>query len=271
MASQFDLKIMLWWIQLFVLIGLMVGCTQSLERPASPPPAVSHSLPSAKTVHVNVQQGTLLIMGGRRDGIDVTGTGLALVQQTGDVLYIEAEAGYDVDVQMALPTGVQLNVENFDGEILLDDFEGDVVVHSTSGSIVAVGLSGRARLISRRGDVSVTASAGEIDLLGEYGVLALTDSHGTLTATTIMGEARYEGIAQTDDDVRLETDHGPVEVTLDEDSNVAVSISSTTGVITCRVGPLAGSMGRCSGSLGAGEGSLHVRTVNGPVTLLSTP
>ena len=85
--------------------------------------------------------------------------------------------------------------------------------------------------------------------------------------STIMGTLVYEGEAGTAGEVKLETDHGPVEVYLPADASMDVEVRTTSGDVACMAGELRQTYDGCEGSLGGGAGSLTVRTVSGRVDI----
>ena len=67
--------------------------------------------------------------------------------------------------------------------------------------------------------------------------------------------------------MHFETDHGPVQIDLDLNSDVTVRVRTTSGVVTCMVPGVSYNGAACDGSLGSGAGLLQVRTVSGSTTL----
>jgi hypothetical protein len=132
-------------------------------------------------------------------------------------------------------------------------------------------MKGLAVLRVNRGDVIIESSKGEFHLPGNYGLLSLTDVSGIIEASTIMGTIRYQGRVGAADQVKLETDHGPVEAWLNPDSDVTVMVGTTTGVVDCVIPGLSPDGAGCTGQMGTGEGRLQVRTVSGKVDLKLTP
>ena len=88
-------------------------------------------------------------------------------------------------------------------------------------------------LHSNRGNITVKESAGQVGIVGNYGTLKTQNVSGELSVSTIMGNILFDGIVKDGDTVRLETDHGPVTVNLNENSSLAVKVSSTSGDVAC--------------------------------------
>jgi DUF4097 and DUF4098 domain-containing protein YvlB len=125
-----------------------------------------------------------------------------------------------------------------------------------------------ASLRTGRGDASLSGGAGDIRLIGEHGILSIENSTGQLSATTIMGTIRFLGQPDANDEIRLETDHGPVEVALAEESDLDLTVTTTSGSVTCTFPGLnARSSSGCTSPIGRGQGSLWIRTVSGTITI----
>lgn len=175
------------------------------------------------------------------------------------------------ELQVRVPAGVPVRVETFDAAVRLEGYAGQVRVDSAAGTIVADGLAGSAVLRSGRGDVTLTGSTGEFVVVGEHGVLSLSGVAGRVSASTIMGTIRWAGPASAEDQVRLETDHGPVEATISPAADLVVEASTTSGEVTCLI-PGAPRLPRaCQGALGAATARLSIRTVSGAVIVQTAP
>ena len=176
-----------------------------------------------------------------------------------------------LNLNLQVPTGTQVKVHTYNAEVIVQDFSGNLDVTSAAGDILIDHMEGLAVLRVNRGDVLIEASQGEFHLPGNYGLLSLTDVSGIIEASTIMGTIRYRGRVDASDQVKLETDHGPVEAWLNPDSDVTVVVRTTTGVVDCVIPGLSPQGAGCAGRMGTGEGLLQVRTVSGEVDLESTP
>jgi DUF4097 and DUF4098 domain-containing protein YvlB len=132
-------------------------------------------------------------------------------------------------------------------------------------------VTGEMALRSNRGNITVQESSGVVSVVGNYGRLTAQNVRGDISASTIMGNVVFEGLIQTGDTVRLETDHGAVSVNLSADSALALRVSSTSGDVTCLLPEVASSTRNCDGALRSGGGSLTIRTVSGAVSLQLLP
>ena len=138
---------------------------------------------------------------------------------------------------------------------------------SVAGDVNAQGLAGEAQLRSGRGNVTLTDSAGIFHVLGEHGVLDIENSHGSIDSSTIMGTIQFQGEPGAGDTIHFEVDHGPVEITLGENSDLTMTASSTSGDVACMAPGITRNGRGCAGVLGAGSASFYVRTVSGSITI----
>jgi DUF4097 and DUF4098 domain-containing protein YvlB len=86
-----------------------------------------------------------------------------------------------------------------------------------------------------------------------------------------MGTINFTGLIHAGDNVRLETDHGPVDVNLEADSTLTLAAQSTSGDMACMVSGVNSSTRWCNGQFGTGDGALQIRTVSGAVWIRTTP
>jgi hypothetical protein len=169
-----------------------------------------------------------------------------------------------------VPHGTVLTVNTVEAGVLVSDLEGTIRVDSTAGDVVGERLRGAIILRSGRGNVTARDSSGEVRVLGEHGALLIEHSRGAIGSATIMGSITYRGTPAAGDRIRLEVDHGPVQVDLLGEPDLALEVQSTTGVVVCPPALPATSRG-CGGAYGAGGGSLTVRTVSGKITVRHIP
>ena len=195
--------------------------------------------------------------------------------ETDGVHIVESEAGNPIfqsqaapiELNLAAPAGVLIKITDYDANINVQGYRGQVNITTVAGDILADHVSGSLSLISNRGNVTVENSNGEIHLDGNYGQLSLLNSAGVIHATTIVGSINFRGKIEDEDNVSLETDHGPIGIQIDSGSNASVQINTTSGVVVCSMTGIHYEGQKCGGTLGRGQGKLLVRTVSGTVTL----
>ena len=256
------------------------GYAQSTLAPQSYP------LENERALTIEINTGDVRISGNNSDKIELSGsltTDPALVfsvQQTPTGLKISAQypkrifpapAANPIHLELRVPKGVRVLFTSQEANLSVKDFIGDLDVTATAGDVEISGMNGKASVKANRGDVTIKNSAGEFYELGNYGLLSLIDVHGSANASTIMGTVRYQGLAGAGDRIRLETDHGPIQIDLDAASDLTVQLSSTSGDVLCTFAALNRQVRTCSGKLSAGSGDLIVRTVSGSITLKSLP
>jgi hypothetical protein len=176
-----------------------------------------------------------------------------------------------VRLDIQIPQNAPIKIETFDAQVTIGDYEGDADIASVSGNILAQNVTGKIALRSSRGDVTVRDSSGDIRILGDHGILTIEGVTGKIGSSTIMGTIRFVGQADAGDTIRLETDHGPVEIQLRATSSLSVQVNSISGNMACTLPGLTQDSRSCKGSLGDGAGTLVVRTVSGDVTILCVP
>jgi DUF4097 and DUF4098 domain-containing protein YvlB len=176
-----------------------------------------------------------------------------------------------IHLDLRVPNGILIKVNTFDATINVRDYNGQVNITSVSGDIHVQNATGMFIIKPNRGNVTIETSRGEIHVLGNYGVLSVKDTRGNLNVSTIMGTIRFIGVVGAGDNLDFETDHGPVEIQLSQDSDAAIEAVTTSGVVDCTFPGLFYEGQGCAGTLHGGEGRLNIRTVSGSVTLQPIP
>ncbi len=233
---------------------------------------------SGRLVDIQLDSGQVTITNGESGQVVLSGEARLphpddlLVTLDPDGLTIRIDSpGSLLNINLQVPIGTQVKVHTYIAEIRAHEYTGSLDVTSVAGDILIDHMEGLAILRVNRGDVIIEASQGEFHLPGNYGLLSLTNVSGIIEASTIMGTIRYRGRVDAADQVKLETDHGPVEAWLNPDSDVTVVVRTTTGVVDCVIPGLSPEGAGCTGQMGTGKGLLQVRTVSGEVDLKSTP
>lgn len=238
---------------------------------------------AAQSILIQVDYGEVIILESEDSRLSVEGQVLFvdeldyLVNSTEKQIDIQVFARRDssfkvpLRVVIRLPQQMQVKVETQDASVLVQGYQGDVEIASTSGDIKLEQVSGGMALRSNRGNITVQESSGVVSIVGNYGGLTAQNVRGDISASTIMGNVVFDGLIETGDAVRLETDHGAVSVKLGADSALTLQVSSTSGDVTCLLPDVAGSTRKCDGELRSGDGSLTIRTVSGPVNLQLLP
>jgi len=246
----------------------------------------SFDLASGQAVVIEVNTGHINIVGVSGDVLEVDGhlafsekTDYDVTESSNEVLILvnytgpplPDSAGPATTMNVRVPRDTPLRVETFDATVAINEFRGTVEISSIAGDITANNINGVASLRTARGDASLTGGSGDFQLIGEHGILVVERVSGKVSASTIMGTIRFLGVPGSADEVHLETDHGPVEIQLDEESDISVAVTSISGNVACMLPGLDQSARGCTGTMGNGEGSLWVRTVSGAITIQRLP
>jgi len=271
-------------IRLFLYLILLLaaaGC-QTAALPAENI-AVQIPLEGRRTVELEIAAGEIRLTGsGKADEVRIEGwvqqrPGLQLTYelQPGKlVVHLRDQqrplGGYrtaPASLSVRLPDDLTVALNSFEADAVVEDLRGELQLTTTAGDIRARRLQGVIALISARGDITLQEGRGQIRLLGEHGTLVMEGVAGVIGASTIMGTIRYLGLPAPGDQIRIEVDHGPVEILLRPQADLEVLLRSTSGEVICLAPGLQSSARECRGTLGAGGASLAVRTVSGNVTL----
>ncbi|HSO27734.1 MAG TPA: hypothetical protein VLS48_06660 [Anaerolineales bacterium] len=270
-------RIVVWFFLFSLNLMVLVSCSVEANNIQTIAPRAYPLEPGAVVV-IEAAAGRIALTNGESAQVTLAGeASLAnpddpFVEQRPDGLYITTVGPRDtVSFTLQLPPGVQVKINTFDAQVNVQDFAGSLDVTTAAGDIFINTMDGLAIIRANRGDVFIESSTGEFHLPGNYGLLSLTDVSGDIEASTIMGAIRFQGYVGALDSVTFETDHGPVEAWLDSDSDVAVTVGTTTGVVHCVIPGLNPSGAGCFGQLGSGAGTLNVRTISGKVDLMKLP
>ena len=215
-------------------------------------------------------KGEIKINGSPGDQIQITGSikqDAGLSFSVGDnqlVVNSEGSARSDA-LEIDLPKNINLEIEGFDVNMRLIGLEGNITVRNTAGDLTLDDFWGEANLWSGRGDIKVNGGQGKVVVIGEHGTLHVAQFAGPVSMTTIMGNILFEGAENSEGDVLLEVDHGPIQAALPDNTDYQVLIDSASGEIVCSGGNIKRTISGCEGSTGDGSGVLKIRSVSGRI------
>ncbi len=269
----------------FILIAAVSACGQK----NSPPESIWESIPlsSRAEISLEIDSGEVVLTGGGQPGIvqvegnlldpQRVGFSVSSTQEKVVISGLEKKrptlgfSSSPIFLSVKIPNDIRVRVNTFDATVIVRDYQGDLLINSVSGNLLAERVNGTISMVSGRGDVTIRQSSGELRILGEHGILTLQEISGKIGSSTIMGTIRYIGRPTTGDDIHLEVDHGPVEISLAPDTNLEVDLTSNSGDVSC-VAQGVQDLGRnCKGTLGLGGATLSVRTVSGRISLRLSP
>jgi len=251
----------------------------------TPVPLAQHveNISDGGSVFIQLDEGEVTIIGGEGEQVRVDGetffpeqTDYEVISTQGQIQIIADYAGgrssnTPIRLEVHVPDHIQLDVETTFASISIRDYEGDLEAASVSGDISIENVDGVILARSNRGDVTIQQSGGRISVAGNYGLLTIENVNGDTGISTIMGTITFNGLIETGDSVRLETDHGPVSVNLSPDSALALQARSNSGEVACMLPGIDSSLRTCEGEFNTGGGALTIRTVSGAVTLQLIP
>lgn len=237
----------------------------------------------SQSILIQVDHGEVIVLGTEEQQAQVKGQVLFMdelqyqVRSTEKQISIKAfthRKGFSdvpLRLEVRVPKQIQVKIETDSASVSVQDYEGVLEVDSTSGIITIEQLVGKITLFSNRGNITVRESSGNISIVGNYGALNVQNVYGETAVSTIMGNVVFNGLIQTGDTVRLETDHGSVSVNLSPDSALSLQVRSTSGDVACVLPDINSSTRTCDGEIRSGGGILSIRTVSGAVTLQMIP
>ncbi len=237
----------------------------------------------SQSILIQVDHGEVIVLGTEEQQAQVKGQVLFVdeleyqVRSTEKQISIKAfthRKGFSdipLRLEVRVPKQIQVKIETDSASVSVQDYEGVLEVDSTSGIITIEQLAGKITLYSNRGNITVRESSGNISIVGNYGALNVQNVYGETAVSTIMGNVVFNGLIQTGDTVRLETDHGSVSVNLSPDSVLSLQVRSTSGNVACVLPDINSSTRTCDGEIRSGGGILSIRTVSGAVTLQMIP
>jgi len=170
-----------------------------------------------------------------------------------------------------VPPQMQVTVETKNASVNAESYQGDLEVASVAGTINVKHGEGTIKLRSNRGNITASDSIGQIGIVGNYGTLAAHNVGGDVSVSTIMGNISFNGAIKEGDTVVLETDHGPVSVSLSGKSSMVLKVTSASGDVACMLPEIASTPRTCDGKFGSGGGILSIRTVSGAVDIQLLP
>lgn len=137
--------------------------------------------------------------------------------------------GNQVDVRVEGADG-EINVETIGGDVIVEGGSGLVSLRSIQGEIAVRGARGRVEAMSVNEDVSLTDVRGDIYVETTNGDVAMRGVRSSTTrATTVNGDVLYDGTIADGGRYIFSTHNGEIEVTIAENANATVSVSTFHG------------------------------------------
>ena len=178
--------------------------------------------------------------------------------------------GNQVDVDVRGTEG-EVSVETIAGDAVVEGGRGLVTVQSIQGEVWIRGARGRVEAQGVNEDITVEDVEGEVYVETTNGDVSLRRIRSSMAkARTVNGDLVYDGTILDDGRYYFATHNGDLEVTVSEDANVTVSVSTYHGEFESEF-PV-----RLTGTtrdrefnftLGSGRAQLELESFNGEITL----
>lgn len=165
----------------------------------------------------------------------------------------DVTALFSADVEVVLPPGISVNVNNDNGNVSVTGNADSTTVWVTNGSIAVSEQSGDATLETTNGRIDVDSLAGSVEATSRNGSIAVNarpQSQQSVVAKTVNGQVSIFVPADTSASMILETTLGFIDLMLED---FTVTDLRTT-------------FNEVSANLNGGGGQISGETVNGIVT-----
>ena len=190
--------------------------------------------------HVSESEASAIASGVELD-FEASGTVARLT-----VVLPEGKTPVECDLDVRIPKGASVAIENRRGRVFAFDIEGPVRIETAHDGIEAGNLTGGLKATTRHGEIRVTGVSGTVELKNRGGPIVAEDvdgdlraetSHGRLVAEDVTGKAALENrhapiqASRIGGDVRVTAQHAEVSV---ETAGANVAITNTNGPIFVR-------------------------------------
>ena len=271
-------------IKSLLLLSLIFLLTSCFSSPAAETKVYEFSkLPSQnRSLDISLEHGSIELIFTETDSIELRVTAGPVLWQDllidakenrvnislGESLSnVAKKALRDSRFQIEIPNETAVTLSTFDARITLTGEGLAVNIRSVSSSVQLNHFKGNAAIVNNRGPVTVENSTGQIEAIGNYGLIQFLQSHGKLVGSTIMGNIRVDSNLDEVIDLKLETDHGDVEIKLSNPNDLNVMLNSASGDVVCDHPALDSSTRYCRGTIGNAASRIQVRTVSGRIGL----
>lgn len=143
----------------------------------------------------------------------------------GGFLSLSFDQSYHLELEVEVPKGTTLRIENRYGDVDVDEIEGRLEVELSSGQVVASKVRGGARIEHHYGDLKLVQSEGDVELQGASGKVSVQGLAGALLVEHSYGDVELSEVAGP---IQVEMTSGNLEVRRAEG---AVTVTSRYGDI----------------------------------------
>lgn len=198
-------------------------------------------------------------------------------------------SGMNVDIEVRIPTGVQVDVRCESGDISVDATQSGVRIDGKSGDIRLTGLDGSIdvdtssgdvwisdskstslSLEGKSGDVKIEKVKGNISIRTSAGDVHLTEVAGrTISIEAVSGDVHLDVNEPVEGSINIRTVNGNTRVGIPDGSDCRVALSTLRGAVHTELflKDEARLEQRITGILGEGTGAVDISAVNGDVML----
>ncbi len=158
-----------------------------------------------------------------------------------------------VDLEVAVPVGVKVNVDSGTGRVFAENMEQDLVLVANTGTIEAENLRGKVEIRNNTGRIQVVDPGGDL--------IAETNTGSIEVSSTRPLSGKYQLISST----------GRITLELPRESDLSITAESRTGNVDLEGLPenseRDGMGSRYTNKLGAGKGSAELRVGTGSISI----
>lgn len=193
-----------------------------------------------------------------------------------------------VDYDITVPTWMALNLSGVYTDIAVDGVQGEVTAETVQGEVKVKGGSGFVSLKSVQGQVTLAKARGRIDLNTVNEGITATDVTGDISAETVNGDITFERVESSNAEAntvngditydgtikdggryRFATHDGDLKISVPENANVAVSVSTFNGDFnSCFPVQLTGRQKhRFNFTIGSGSARLELESFDGDIRI----
>ncbi|HEY7696829.1 MAG TPA: DUF4097 family beta strand repeat-containing protein, partial [Vicinamibacteria bacterium] len=189
-----------------------------------------------------------------------------------EVVLPEGKTPVECDLDIRLPKGTSVTIENRRGQVSAFDLAGPVQIETSQERIEAGNLTGGLKATTRHGEIRVIGVSGTVELANRGGGIVAEDvdgdlraetTHGRLLAEDVSGSAllenRHAGVRASRVGGELQVNAQNAEVSV-ESAGASVRVANSHGSILVR--DVKGSL-----TIEATSASIQARDVSGDVTL----
>lgn len=191
----------------------------------------------------------------------------------GDTILVTAEniEGYRllrVDYLLEIPSGLNLEVSNNNGEVRVSEVVGNVSVENTNGEVTVKDIKGKVGVRNELGNIRLQSVAGDAALRANLGMIDINDFKGSLSAEVESGEINIRTDKPVYENWNLYTSLGSINVVFPGRSSVLLEASTQLGSVTGSNGINWQSQnGKKVSRLGDGQGSIKMTAQKGGVNV----